>query len=225
MTALLLCAVCAPEIRIRLIHRINALYRNAPFILVMRTDLSEILRKIVVAVILEIILARIGIAGGAAALAHIVRRRIGEHLCNHVIPCRLNTATQHIPLIRIGIPVVGHLTVVVDGIAGHVGIRARDVMVRRIVTAADVEARNVQVQTVLTVEQIRAFLRELVVISDAVCPPAKGAAPALKYAAVDLVPVRRRQRDRRGRTRRNCGDTGADAGDSQRQHSRYHFPD
>ncbi len=220
MTALLLRAVCAPEICIRLVHRIDALHRDAPLVLIMRADLCEILRKIVIAVILQVILACIRITGRAAALAHIIRRGIGEHLRDHVLPCRLDAAAQDIPLIRVRVPVIGHLPVVIDRIPRHIGIRARDVMMRRVIAAADVEARDIQVQTVLAVEQIGTFLGELVVIADAVRPPAERAAPALKHAAVDLVAVRRRQRDRRRRGDRQCAGSGTHAGDSHSQQSR-----
>ena len=198
VTALLLRTVCAPEIGIGLVHCLNGLDINAPFIAVMLADLCEIFRECGVGIVLEVIRARIGIAGRAAGFAHIIRRRIREHFHDRIIAGSFDAPHQDIALIRVGRPVVDGLTVDELGIAGHIGVCAGDVVVLRIVAAADVEAHDVQAQAVISEEDVSGLLRERVGIADAVCPPAERGAPALKDTVIDGVGVVGRDNDRGG---------------------------
>ena len=114
-----------------------------------------------------------GGGAGAAALAHPVRRGIGEHLDNCVIARGFHAPLEDIALVGVRRPVVGDLPVIINSIAGHIGICSRDVVMRGIVAAADIEAADIETQTVVTVECIRCLLCKRIGIADAVCPPAK----------------------------------------------------
>ena len=173
VTALLLGTVCPPEVRIGLVECLNALYLDAPDLLVMVADLSEILCKIVIAVVLQVVRTRILVTGGAAGFTHVVVRRIGEHLHDHVIPASLDGTQQHIALVGVLRPVIGRRAAVPVGIAGHIGVSTGDVVMVRVITAADVETGDVQAQAIGPVERIRRLLCKRIAIADAVCPPAE----------------------------------------------------
>ena len=103
-----------------------------------------------------------------------------------MIPRSLHGPQHHIELVVVGGVVVHKalLGLVPHHPAGDGGIRAGDVMVRRIVAAADVVAHDVEPEPFVAVEQIGSPLGQIVRIAQTVGPPAQAGAPALEHAAM-----------------------------------------
>ncbi len=185
MAALLLLAARAPEVGVGLVHGRIAPKDDA--LLPEKFSCSgNVPPERAVLVRAEVVTVRRRAAPGTAGDGHKVGRGVGEAL-ELQVRVGFQRGFRHIELVFVFGNIEGHLSVPGERAPHprHFRVRAHDVVVGRVVPAADVVAGDVQVQALLREERLCGLLGKLIACAQAVGPPAEGGAEALKTTAVE----------------------------------------
>ena len=182
----LLHAVGIPEVRHRLVERLQRLELDAVFVLVVLAHIDEIVGELLVVLRLQVVLAAIDVSAHATAVGHVVGTRVAERLEDGIRPF-LAYLQHDLALCLVAVPVVLVAREVLESLhlstqplaAGHVVLVA--VLVLGVVTTAYVVTEMAVVQTRRTC-QPRHDLVNLLVTPPAAhaSPPAERNTPAVE---------------------------------------------
>ena len=194
VAAFLFGAVSCPVVGIRFINGLNVVDVVAVVFIKMVVqplgNLCQILGKVIILVVPQVVVVGVDSTGSAAADSHIIGRRVGEHFVDDIVPPFVGLL-QEPDLVGIGCGI--QFSICGSFPAGDSGFAAFDVVMGGVIAAADVITDDVHVQVFGGIDQfcdvfpVRTAIAVVVLCpaADDVGEPGQRGAPALQRLVPD----------------------------------------